>query len=80
MQFSTVFKPENGFLKIALAENFLKFFLGFFRGLLIKARRLSNRLLNSVVWKLQKFSLIKKKLVIATEYNNPLIAKKFKNP
>ena len=40
---------KNGFLKIAWAENFLRIFLGFSRGLLIKARRLSYHLSNSVV-------------------------------
>ena len=38
---------------------FFRFFLEFSRSLLIKARRLSYRLSNSVVWDLQKFSIIK---------------------
>ena len=39
----------------------MRFLLGFSRRLLIKARRLSYRLSNSVVWKPQKFRLIRKK-------------------
>ena len=38
----------------------MRFFLGFSRGLLIKARRLSYRLSYSVLLELQKFSLSKK--------------------
>ena len=46
------------FFKNVQAENFLRIFLGFSRGLPIKARRLSYRLSNSVVWELQKFTFI----------------------
>ena len=53
-------KPEKDFLKIAWAKNFLRFFLGFTRGLLIMMRRLSQRFSNSVVWESQKFSIIRK--------------------
>ena len=47
--FSNLKKP----LKIAKAEIFLRIFLEFSRGLLIKRRRLSNGW-SSVVWELQK--------------------------
>ena len=51
---------KNGFLKIAQAENFLRIFLGFSRGVLIKTLRLSYRLSNLVVWEPEKFSIIQK--------------------
>ena len=47
---------------------FLRFFLEFFRGLVIKAPWLSYRLSNSGVWELQKFIFIKK-LVTANIFN-----------
>ena len=62
-KFSThaIFSRKYDFFQIALAENFLRIFLWFTRGLLIKRRRLSYRLSNSVVWEPQKFKLIQKK-------------------
>ena len=39
----------------------LRIFLGFCRGLLIKAKRLSYRLYNPVVWEPQKFTFIQNK-------------------
>ena len=53
--------PKNTFLKIVWAENFLRIFFGFSRGPFIMVRRLIYRLLNSAVWKPQKFSIIRKK-------------------
>ena len=52
---------KNGFLKIAWAGNFLRFFFGFSQGLLIMMCRLNYRLSNSVVWEPQKFNIIQKK-------------------
>ena len=54
---------KNPFFKIAWSENFLRFFLGFSRSILIMMRRLSYRLSYSIVWESQKFSIIRKKLV-----------------
>ena len=45
---------------IKTEEKFLRIFLRFSRGQLIKRRRFSDRLSNSVVWKPQKFTFIKK--------------------
>ena len=51
----------------------MRIFLGFFRGLLIKARRLSYRLSNLVVWELQKLSIIQSKNSSQKNFNLALI-------
>ena len=52
------------FFENCVDGKFLRIFLGFSRGLLFKARRLSYSLFNSVVWEPQKKMSLKKKIVI----------------
>ena len=67
MEFFCPYEPINtleallcDFGDFDFAENFLRIFLRFSRGVLIKTLRLSYCLSNLVVWEPQKFSIIQK--------------------
>ena len=57
----------------------MRFIFWFSRGLLIKARQLSYRLSYSIVWKLQKFTRIKKRIFIKNIFSCSLAMWKQKN-